>query len=298
MRDHRGGDQIVYGAVRVLMLLGVAGALAADWLDVPSDRYAFILYLMSWILLTSGLLFAVEWGGALVMALVQIGDIAVLGYLTVNNGGNASPLAFLLLPHVIAMAIFVSRPLALFVTVALVLFHGYLLHLAGAMGFYAAGFWTAYGAALLAGAFCFMAVKNIQRYVLQYAALEDREKYLERSLTALEQKLDQSTVVDAVTGLNNFRYFRDRIDKEVKRAKRQKYIFSLCILSVDDLEVFDKRYGAAERDLALAEMGAGVTSSDRRLGLARRCQEIETELRVKMGQWEQWHLEIEEGASS
>jgi len=50
-----------------------------------------------------------------------------------------------------------------------------------------------------------------------------------------------------------------------------------------------------EKDDALAEMGAPDLDNQRRVDLARRCAEIETELSDQMGRWEQWSLEIEEG---
>ncbi len=53
-----------------------------------------------------------------------------------------------------------------------------------------------------------------------------------------------------------------------------------------------------EKEDALAAMAAPETDNDRRLDLGRRLGEIETELAGRMADWEQWHLEIEEGIES
>jgi len=50
-----------------------------------------------------------------------------------------------------------------------------------------------------------------------------------------------------------------------------------------------------EREAALTEMGTPDLTNERRLALAQRCGDIETELGEHLANWEQWSLEIESG---
>ncbi len=50
-----------------------------------------------------------------------------------------------------------------------------------------------------------------------------------------------------------------------------------------------------EQEATVVEMGSPELTSARRIELATRCQEIETELTQHMANWEQWSLEIEAG---
>ncbi len=266
----RSNEEIIYITLRGIMLACVAVAVGAEWLAAPGEALSLAIYGIVWAALSSAALLSLFGRGLSFIA--QWADIALLGWIAWHNGGNASPVAFLLLPQTAAMALFSGRAVALFSAVALMLFHWYLEHLSGRPGFYSVAFWFAYGFAVLWPAYFAMAGQNIQSLRLRLTALQERERYLERALSAIENKYEKSSVVDEVTGLNNFRYFRDRIDKEVKRGLRQKYIFSLCILTVDDLEIYEKKFGAAERDLALGRIARQVIKAMRDTDLVARFQ--------------------------
>ena len=51
----------------------------------------------------------------------------------------------------------------------------------------------------------------------------------------------------------------------------------------------------AEKETALEALSHPDLDNDKRVDLARRCTEIETELDGHLSDWEQWSLEIEEG---
>jgi len=252
------------------MLICLAAGFGAKWLAAPMDRFSFAIYTVLWAVLSTAALYNLR--GRFIVFCLQAVDVALLGWLALLNGGNMSAPAFLLLPQIAAMALFAGRAPGLFGAVGVMIFHWYLQHRFGRVSFYPVAFWIAYGCALLSLAYYALSAYSIRSLELRITALHDRERYLERSLTALEQKHDKSLTVDELTGLNNFRYFRDRIDKEVKRGRRQKYIFSLCILTMDDLDVYEKKFGVAERDLALGRIARQVIKAMRDTDLIARFQ--------------------------
>lgn len=266
----RSREETLYGLLRAAMIVCVGVGVGMEWLATPLESLSLGIYMALWAVLSTAAVFNLR--GRLIMFCVQAADVGLLGWLALHNGGNMSAPAFLLLPQIAAMALFAGRAPGLFGAVGVMLFHWYLQHRFGRVSFYPVAFWVAYGCALLSLAYYALAAYNIKSLELRVAALHDRERYLERSLTALEHKHDKSLTVDELTGLNNFRYFRDRIDKEVKRGRRQKYIFSLCILTMDDLDVYEKKFGTAERDLALGRIARQVIKAMRDTDLIARFQ--------------------------
>ncbi len=81
-----------------------------------------------------------------------------------------------------------------------------------------------------------------QKYRIMYLDIsQENEKNMERIAT-LEKKMQSHTIVDPVTGLKNFRYFRARIEEEIARARRHKYDFSLCHIEIERKKEFLELY--------------------------------------------------------
>ena len=57
------------------------------------------------------------------------------------------------------------------------------------------------------------------------------------------QQTAESSIKDELTGLFNFRYFREALEKELKRAQRHGHEISLAMLDIDDFKAFNDRYG-------------------------------------------------------
>ena len=72
---------------------------------------------------------------------------------------------------------------------------------------------------------------------------------------------------DPLTGLANRRAFRERLDGEVKRARRHGHQLTLAILDLDDFKSINDTYGHLGGDAVLAEVG-------RRLAATRRAGEM------------------------
>ncbi len=72
---------------------------------------------------------------------------------------------------------------------------------------------------------------------------------------ALYRTLERLAITDGLTGLYNHRYFYERLNEEVARARRYALPLSLLMIDLDDFKHFNDRYGHPAGDLVLAEVG-------------------------------------------
>ncbi len=79
-----------------------------------------------------------------------------------------------------------------------------------------------------------------------------------RSPTILErkalQKLRDAVVLDELTQLHNYRFFRDQLDHEVKRSQRYNSSLSLLMIDVDDFKIFNDANGHEKGNHALRKL--------------------------------------------
>jgi diguanylate cyclase (GGDEF)-like protein len=265
-------DERFYVFCRMLLLCGLSALVYFGVLKLPLDRDSFILLSAIWIMLSTVALLWPPLFIAFLIFLMHAIDIFLIGYLVWNNGGNSCPAAYLLPLYVITIALFVGKAYAVVTTCLITAFFLYLTFNEQQAPWIYFGFWTSYSAGVLCFSFYLTAVKDVRHFKVLYEETEKREKFLERNLTKLEQKINTQSIIDEATGLKNFRYFRERIDTEIKRAARQKYIFSLCIVSVDGLEEFRNRTDASERDKVLARITRQLEKSLRDTDLLSRFQ--------------------------
>lgn len=100
-------------------------------------------------------------------------------------------------------------------------------------------------------------------------ALEARNEELSRLRLALEtanQRLKRLAAVDALTGIANRRHFDRVLDREVRRARRERLPLSLIFLDLDQFKRFNDSFGHAQGDDLLRRIARTLDESFRRGG--------------------------------
>jgi diguanylate cyclase (GGDEF)-like protein len=75
---------------------------------------------------------------------------------------------------------------------------------------------------------------------------------------------------DGLTGLWNQRYFKDHLEKEIKKSQRYKNLLSLIIMDVDHFKSFNDTYGHQTGDIVLKSIAKVVDHSVRNTDIAAR----------------------------
>jgi diguanylate cyclase (GGDEF)-like protein len=86
-------------------------------------------------------------------------------------------------------------------------------------------------------------------------SLKERIKELEEDSAHLKIQLKKETIEDKLTELHNLKYFMLRVTEEIAQAKRHKLNFSVVVLGVDNLKLFNSTYGEKAGDEVLKRMG-------------------------------------------
>ena len=86
----------------------------------------------------------------------------------------------------------------------------------------------------------------------------------------LYEKTLQLSVTDGLTGIYNHRYFRQRLDTEIARAKRYGNTLGLLILDIDHFKAFNDRYGHLMGDAILREVAVILEENTRDVDVVAR----------------------------
>ena len=79
----------------------------------------------------------------------------------------------------------------------------------------------------------------------------------------LERELKEMSIKDSLTGLYNQRYFYEKLNAEIERAKRQGHPLSLVLFDVDHFKTYNDTRGHLEGDRVLQTIGKVVIDSTR-----------------------------------
>lgn len=118
--------------------------------------------------------------------------------------------------------------------------------------------------AMKKGAYDYVVKSGDYRAVLPsiiYKAVKQHEVEREKARLALE--LERLVITDDLTGLFNRRYFYQKMEEEMVRAKRQNGKLSLILLDLDHFKEYNDTFGHLEGDKALKEAGKIILSSIR-----------------------------------
>ncbi|MEJ2199779.1 MAG: diguanylate cyclase [Desulfuromonadaceae bacterium] len=96
------------------------------------------------------------------------------------------------------------------------------------------------------------------------------KKLAERKLRESGQKYKELSITDALTQLNNSRYFFEELENEVMRAKRYGTTLSLLLLDVDNFKQYNDIYGHLEGDEVLKGLAEVIRKNLRSADTAAR----------------------------
>ena len=78
------------------------------------------------------------------------------------------------------------------------------------------------------------------------------------------------TVTDPLTGIYNFRYFTQTLDREINRAKRYERPLCILMIDVDNFKTYNDTYGHIEGDILLKELSKMFKGNVRNTDVACR----------------------------
>ncbi|WP_107795581.1 DUF484 family protein [Nitrosomonas aestuarii] len=84
------------------------------------------------------------------------------------------------------------------------------------------------------------------------------------NMTISRDRLKHNSLNDALTGINNRRFFDQRLSEEISRCKRLQIPISCLFIDVDNFKHFNDTYGHASGDMVLKQV-AGIIRNELRL---------------------------------
>ncbi len=88
--------------------------------------------------------------------------------------------------------------------------------------------------------------------------------------TRLYLRITQLAITDGLTGLNNYRHFREMLEFELYRAERYKRNLSLVMIDVDNFKIINDTYGHPVGDLVLKALAKIFISNTRKVDIVSR----------------------------
>lgn len=89
-------------------------------------------------------------------------------------------------------------------------------------------------------------------------------------ISRLYSELETNVVMDAVSGLFNQRYFHQRVNEEVSRARRYSLNVCLVVLEIDGFEDYIRRNGRFMAEFILSDVGKIIKRNTREVDTAAR----------------------------
>ncbi|MBN2001584.1 diguanylate cyclase [candidate division KSB1 bacterium] len=109
-------------------------------------------------------------------------------------------------------------------------------------------------------------VKSLLRIKSLHDELAEKVKLLEQA----KERLGELAVTDGLTGLYNYRYFKEYITREIRRAKRHHLFFSLIMSDIDYFKNYNDTHGHLAGDEVLKTIAQLMVSNIRSIDVAAR----------------------------
>jgi two-component system cell cycle response regulator len=99
--------------------------------------------------------------------------------------------------------------------------------------------------------------------------LLERKRQLDKLRSHYKTAMD-SAIIDWLTGLYNYGFFRKFLDLEIKKSLRHKYPISLIMADVDNFKIYNDSYGHLAGNIILQELSRVIKDSVREVDLVAR----------------------------
>ncbi len=109
-------------------------------------------------------------------------------------------------------------------------------------------------------------VKSLLRVKTLHDQLQEKIIQLERA----KEKLRALAVTDGLTGLYNYRHFKEVLGMEVRRSERHKSPLSLIMFDIDYFKHYNDTHGHLAGDKVLQKIAQLVSNNIRKIDLAAR----------------------------
>jgi len=108
------------------------------------------------------------------------------------------------------------------------------------------------------------------RSLLRIKHLHDelQEKVIELQRT--KEELRQLAITDGLTGLYNYRYFKEQLLQELKRAQRHSLNISVAMIDIDHFKQYNDKNGHPAGDVVLKDIARLLRDNIRNIDLAAR----------------------------
>lgn len=109
-------------------------------------------------------------------------------------------------------------------------------------------------------------VKSLLRVKQLHDQLQEKVKQLEQA----KERLRELAVTDGLTGLYNYRYFKEYLDQEMRRAQRHQLFVSLLMLDIDFFKHYNDNHGHVAGDEVLRTIARLIKGNIRSIDVAAR----------------------------
>ncbi|TDI87362.1 MAG: diguanylate cyclase [Caldithrix sp.] len=103
---------------------------------------------------------------------------------------------------------------------------------------------------------------------IKYLHDELQEKVIQ--LQQAKEELRQLAITDGLTGLYNYRYFKEQLEQELNRARRHELNVSLTMIDIDHFKHYNDTNGHPAGDKVLKTIGALLKDNIRNIDMAIR----------------------------
>jgi len=97
----------------------------------------------------------------------------------------------------------------------------------------------------------------------EFGEIANAFEEMRKELRQKEQKLEQLSLTDSLTGLFNRRYLGVKLEEEIARAKRFHHLLSVVFIDIDSFKKYNDHYGHLEGDKVLKGLAVAVLNNIR-----------------------------------